>query len=139
DSVAFNVQPRATGQILIGSSRQYDDTSSEIDWPLLSKMLERTFFFLPGLEKLQGIRSWCGFRPATPDKLPLLGKAPGCERIWLATGHEGLGITTALASAELLCAMMVDEAPMLDPAPYHPGRFAATMPPSAPPRQKVYQ
>ena len=128
DSVAFNVQPRATGQILIGSSRQYDDQSPEIDWPLLSKMLAHAFLFVPGLENLQGIRSWCGFRPATPDKLPLLGRAPGCERIWLATGHEGLGITTALASAELLAAMMADEAPSIDPAPYHPGRFAATMP-----------
>jgi glycine/D-amino acid oxidase-like deaminating enzyme len=112
---------------LIGSSRQYDDTSSEIDWPLLSKMLARAFEFLPGLGQLQAIRSWCGFRPATPDKLPLLGKAPDCERIWLATGHEGLGITTALASAEMLAAMMVEEPPALDPAPYDPGRFAASM------------
>jgi glycine/D-amino acid oxidase-like deaminating enzyme len=128
DTVAFNVQPRATGQILIGSSRQYDDTSSEIDWSLLSKMLSHAFGFLPGLENLQGIRSWCGFRPATPDKLPLLGRAPGCERIWLATGHEGLGITTALASAELLAAMMVDETTTLDPSPYDPGRFAAQRP-----------
>lgn len=128
DSVAFNVQPRSTGQILIGSSRQYEDRSPEIDWPLLSRMLAHAFRFVPGLENLQGIRSWCGFRPATPDKLPLLGRAPGCERIWLATGHEGLGITTALASAELLAAMMTGEAPSIDPAPYHPGRFAATMP-----------
>jgi glycine/D-amino acid oxidase-like deaminating enzyme len=90
-------------------------------------MLARAFEFLPGLEHLQAIRSWCGFRPATPDKLPLLGKAPGCERVWLATGHEGLGITTALASAELLAAMMVGEAPTLDPAPYDPNRFAAPL------------
>ncbi len=135
DSVAFNVQPRATGQILIGSSRQYSDTSSEIDWPLLSNMLTRAFDYLPGLEQLQAIRCWCGFRPATPDKLPLLGKAPGCERIWLATGHEGLGITTALASAELLTAMMLGEAPTLDPAPYDPNRFAAASPLPVPLRE----
>jgi len=139
DSVAFNVQPRATGQILIGSSRQYDDTSREIDWPLLSKMLARAFLFAPGLENLQGIRSWCGFRPATPDKLPLLGKAPGCERIWLATGHEGLGITTALASAELLAAMMAGEAPSLDPGPYDPSRFVYVKPMRSTTPPKVMQ
>lgn len=31
DSVAFNVQPRATGQLLVGSSRQYDVDSAEVD------------------------------------------------------------------------------------------------------------
>ena len=125
DSVAFNVQPRATGQLLIGSSRQYHDTSSQIDWALLQRMLQRAFDYLPGLHALQGLRAWCGFRPATPDKLPLLGRAPGHERVWLATGHEGLGITTALASAELLASLLADERPTLDPTPFDPARFAA--------------
>ncbi len=124
DSVAFNVQPRKTGQLLIGSSRQFDDTSPEINWELLSSMLNRAFAYLPGLKELQGLRSWCGFRPATPDKLPLLGKAAGCERIWLATGHEGLGMTTALSSAALLTALMLDEPAEIDPTPYDPARFA---------------
>lgn len=123
-SVAFNVQPRATGQLLIGSSRQYGEADDAIDWPLLRRMLARAFDYLPGLRDLQAIRCWSGFRPSTPDKLPLLGRAPGYRRLWLATGHEGLGITTALASASLLTALMLDEAPDLDPQPYDPARFA---------------
>ena len=39
DSVAFNVQPRRTGQILIGSSRQYDIASGEVDSTILARML----------------------------------------------------------------------------------------------------
>jgi glycine/D-amino acid oxidase-like deaminating enzyme len=124
DSVAFNVQPRATGQLLIGSSRQNHDTGSQLDWALLRRMLQRAFEYLPGLHELQTLRTWTGLRPATPDKLPLLGRAPGQQRLWLATGHEGLGITTALASAELLAALLVDERPSLDPTPYDPARFA---------------
>jgi glycine/D-amino acid oxidase-like deaminating enzyme len=41
DSVAFNVQPRRTGQLLIGSSRQYGAEHSKVDTPILSRMLER--------------------------------------------------------------------------------------------------
>ncbi|QDQ26526.1 FAD-dependent oxidoreductase [Chitinimonas arctica] len=123
DSVAFNLQPRATGQLLLGSSRQYQDQDSEIDWPLLRRMLSRAFDYLPGLAELQAIRAWSGFRPATPDKLPLLGPVPGKQRLWLATGHEGLGITTALSSAELLADLLCDCAPTLDPRPYDPARF----------------
>ena len=40
DSVAFNVQPRQTGQVLIGSSRQYDAEGTEINTPILQRMLQ---------------------------------------------------------------------------------------------------
>lgn len=125
DSVACNIQPRATGQLLIGSSRQYHDTDPAISWPLLQTMLARACDYLPGLATLQALRSWAGFRPATPDKLPLLGPVPGRAGCWLATGHEGLGITTALASAELLAQMLTNEPTTLDPRPYDPARFAS--------------
>lgn len=125
DAVAFNVQPRATGQLLIGSSRQYEDRSAAIDWPLLRRMLRRAQEYLPGLGEMQGLRAWTGFRPATPDKLPLLGRVPGASRLWLAAGHEGLGITTALASAQLVADLLCGQAPDIDPAPYDPARFGS--------------
>ncbi len=134
ESVAFNVQPRATGQLLIGSSRQFADTglADEIDWPLLQKMLARAFHYLPGLRSLQAIRTWAGFRPATPDKLPLLGPLAGHPGVWLATGHEGLGVTTALSSAELLSSLMIGLPPSIDPRPFDPNRFSNTSTPVCP-------
>ena len=71
DSVAFNIQPRKTGQLLIGSSRQYDVEHDRVEPAIVSRMLQRAFEYLPGLSSLSGIRVWTGFRPATPDKLPL--------------------------------------------------------------------
>lgn len=124
DSVAFNLQPRATGQILIGSSRQYDDLSPELNWPLLKRMLDTAFAYMPGLRELTALRAWTGFRPTSPDKLPLLGPVPGRPGLWLATGHEGLGITTALSSAALLADRLTGTAPALDPAPFDPARFS---------------
>lgn len=123
DAVAFNVQPRATGQLLIGSSRQYADRGTGVDWPLLRHMLRRAQEYLPRLGGLQGLRAWTGFRPATPDKLPLLGRVPGAARLWLAAGHEGLGITTALASAQLVADLLCGSDPAIDPSPYDPVRF----------------
>jgi D-hydroxyproline dehydrogenase subunit beta len=49
DSVAFNVQPRRTGQILIGSSRQYGSEQKEVDNAILVRMLQRAQEYLPGL------------------------------------------------------------------------------------------
>ncbi|CAI2014221.1 D-amino acid dehydrogenase small subunit [Serratia ficaria] len=51
-SVAFNVQARPTGQLLIGSSRQFDAPDASLDPPLLAAMLARaTFFTLSGADE----------------------------------------------------------------------------------------
>lgn len=123
DSVAFNVQPRHTGQLLIGSSREYGADGAEINYPLLSAMLARAQSYMPLIGQLQAVRIWTGFRAATPDKLPLIGPWPEDATLWLATGHEGLGITTSLATAKLLVAEMLGGAAEIPPEPYLPARF----------------
>lgn len=122
DSVAFNIQPRKTGQLLIGSSRQYDVEHDEVESAILSRMLHRTFEYLPALASYSGIRIWTGFRPATPDKLPLIGSWPEDRTLYIATGHEGLGITTSLATGKLICAQILGQSPAIPAAPYLPSR-----------------
>jgi glycine/D-amino acid oxidase-like deaminating enzyme len=123
ESVAFNVQPRATGQVLLGSSRQFGDESPEVRWPVLARMIERATAFMPALAKLPAIRVWTGFRAATTDQLPLIGPHEEMKNVTLATGHEGLGITTALATAELVAAHIMGREPAIPAAPYLPSRF----------------
>ncbi|SEL16139.1 Glycine/D-amino acid oxidase [Pseudoxanthomonas sp. GM95] len=121
-SVAFNVQPRPTGQILIGSSRQFNVSDREINLPLLRQMLQQAVAFLPVLRELQVIRVWTGLRPATPDGRPYLGPVPGRREVWVAAGHEGLGVTTALGTARLIVDGLLGRTPEIDPAPYLPDR-----------------
>lgn len=123
ESVAFNVQPRATGQLLIGSSRQYGHTGTEIHHPILARMLDRAIHYLPGLAAFRVLRTWTGFRAATPDKLPLIGPVPDAASLWLATGHEGLGITTSLATGQLLADLIANRTPAIDASPYQPSRY----------------
>ncbi len=123
DSVAFNVQPRPTGQVLIGSSRQYGRADSQIDARILSSMLSRAVNFMPQLHGLSAIRGWTGLRAATPDKLPLIGLCPGYDGVYLATGHEGLGITTSLATAALLADIVLGRTSAIDRSPYSPERI----------------
>ena len=124
-SVAFNVQPRATGQLLIGSSRELVGWDASVNRAVLSRMLWRAAAFMPGLARLPAIRTWTGFRPATPDKLPLIGAWPAVEGLWIAAGHEGLGITTALGTGSLIADLIAGRTPGIDPAPFAPGRTMA--------------
>jgi glycine/D-amino acid oxidase-like deaminating enzyme len=121
DSVAFNVQPRSTGQVLIGSSRQYGNEDSAVDRKMVRAMLERACAYMPAIAGLSAIRCWTGFRPATPDKLPLIGPSaePG---LYLATGHEGLGITTCLATARLIADELLGRESAIPRDPYLPAR-----------------
>jgi glycine/D-amino acid oxidase-like deaminating enzyme len=122
DSVAFNAQPRRTGQVLIGSSRQFGAEEPSIDTHMLQRMLQRAEEYMPGLADLIAIRTWTGFRAATPDKLPLIGPVPGNEKLYLATGHEGLGITTSLATGKLIADQILGRPSAIPFAPYLPGR-----------------
>lgn len=124
ESVAFNIQPRKTGQLLIGSSRQFGVDDSHVDNSILMRMLERAVEYLPGLGKLSSLRTWTGFRAATPDKLPLIGPHAEHERLYLATGHEGLGITTSLATAKLLVAQIMKRESAIPVTSYLPARIA---------------
>jgi glycine/D-amino acid oxidase-like deaminating enzyme len=126
DSVAFNIQPRKTGQLLIGSSRQYDVEHDRVEPAIVSRMLQRAFEYVPGLSSLSGIRVWTGFRPATPDKLLLVGPSTDDPTLYVATGHEGLGITTSLATAKLIGAHILGGNARIPMEPYLPSRQMAT-------------
>ncbi len=122
DSVAFNVQPRKTGQMLLGSSRQFGHETREVDHAILRRMTSRAFEYMPRLKKINAIRAWTGFRPATPDNLPYIGKVPEYDNVYAAAGHEGLGITTSLGTAELIAAEIMGRPPAIAVEPFSPSR-----------------
>jgi glycine/D-amino acid oxidase-like deaminating enzyme len=108
--------------VLLGSSRQFGSESSAIEPHMLSRMLARAQEYMPELGGLNAIRTWTGFRAATPDKLPLIGPCESDERLYLATGHEGLGITTSLATAKLVVDRIAGRASAISIEPYLPSR-----------------
>lgn len=123
DSVAFNVQPRKTGQLLIGSSRQFDCETSEVEMGILEALLARACEYMPALRGLSAIRAWTGLRMATPDHLPLIGRLAEDRSVLIAAGHEGLGITTSLATGQIIADQCMGRTPAIPDAPYAPSRF----------------
>jgi D-amino-acid dehydrogenase len=67
---------------------------------------------------------WFGWRPMTYDDLPLLGRAPGLERLWLAAGHGMMGMGMSAVTGEILAELICGREPPLDASPYRPTRFA---------------
>ncbi len=122
ESVAFNLQPRATGQMLLGSSREFVGFDAGINRRVRDRMIRRGLEYMPGLARLSAIRTWTGFRPATPDNLPLIGPWKDTPGLFVAAGHEGLGITTALGTGRLVADAILGRRSPIDAAPYDPTR-----------------
>lgn len=122
-SVACNIQPRPTGQLFIGATRQFDSLDPAVEPWMLGRLLRRAQQYVPGLGDFNIIRSWTGFRAATPDGQPFIGRHPKKQNLWLALGHEGLGVTTAPVTAELLAADIFNEKPPIPKEPFDPARL----------------
>ncbi|MEZ0327087.1 MAG: NAD(P)/FAD-dependent oxidoreductase [Fimbriimonas sp.] len=123
ESVAFNVQPRATGQLLIGSSRQFVGWNPEIDRNLVSKMIARALEYMPSIGKLSAIRTWVGYRAATASKLPIIEQWQ--DGSYIAAGHEGLGITTCMATGRLIADMIAGKPSAIDRSAFKAAQVAS--------------
>jgi D-amino-acid dehydrogenase len=66
---------------------------------------------------------WTGLRPYPADGLPILGRVPNHERIFLATGHGRMGITLAPITGKLLADVILDGSSPPELEPFRVDRF----------------
>jgi glycine oxidase len=69
-------------------------------------------------------RAWAGLRPGSPDHMPIMGRLPGWQNVWVSTGHFRNGILLAPVSGQLLQQAMLTSNPDTIPAELSPARFA---------------
>ena len=102
----FYLIPRKDGHILAGSTVEdvgFDkSTTSEAAASLYQKALE----VLPALSNYPVCKHWSGLRPGSPDNIPVIGRHPEFQNLWLNTGHFRYGVTMAPASADQLISEM---------------------------------
>jgi D-amino-acid dehydrogenase len=67
---------------------------------------------------------WAGLRPMTADGLPMIGRAPALENVFVATGHGMLGVTLAPATAALLTDLVLEDRSAPELVPFDPARRA---------------
>ena len=68
---------------------------------------------------------WYGWRPMTPDDLPIIGKPRGIDNLCLATGHGMLGMTMSALTGDLVACILDGRPPPVPVEPFSPARFRA--------------
>jgi glycine/D-amino acid oxidase-like deaminating enzyme len=121
---AVNLQPQSNGSLLVGSTRQFCGMNRRVNRELLHTSLRRAARYVPALREASIVRTWVGLRPYSLDKHPLVGPWPGLDGMWIAAGHEGLGISLAQITGLLLAQQIAGVPTAVDHRRWLPARFA---------------
>jgi gamma-glutamylputrescine oxidase len=116
------------GRLVIGGQRDVafadESTSVEEITPKVQGALDEL------VERLVGRRPavthrWAGIWGTTPDLVPLVGRVPGREHVWVAGGYSGHGNAPGFACGDLVARAILGEQPpeleLFDPARFSPG------------------
>ncbi|SDD04900.1 NAD(P)/FAD-dependent oxidoreductase [Paraburkholderia lycopersici] len=117
----FTCNPMTHGIRLAGTVEL--GARGEPDWRRADLLATQFHKLFPG-ESAPRIESrWYGERPTLPDYLPMIGEMRGARNVFLATGHQHLGLTLGPLTGELAAQLMAREAPAVDLAPFRIDRF----------------
>ena len=79
--------------------------------------------YVPGLKEAEVSSAWAGLRPGSPDGLPVIGRVPGRENVYVAAGHFRNGILLAPVTGALVAEMVLEGRLDERLAPFRPERF----------------
>ncbi|MBM3710496.1 MAG: FAD-binding oxidoreductase [Actinobacteria bacterium] len=98
----FTIEQTKSGNLLIGSTREFTGFESGFDFNKISGLLNRAVKIFPVLSNACIIRIFEGFRPYSCDSKPFIGMIPGFTNLWIASGHEGDGIALSPVTGKLI-------------------------------------
>lgn len=116
------VTPMQSGYRL-GSTMEFAGYDASLNRERLAILTEAARHYLeePYCEPVQ--EEWCGWRPMTPDSIPIIDRSPRFKNVLIAAGHNMLGVSMSPATGKLVAEMLSGAEPHLDPTPYRLSRF----------------
>ena len=108
---------RFTGRLEVGNS------SMEPNPVWLERIENSAREYLRLDEKLDVKETWAGLRPTTPDGVPIIGKSPKHENLFLATGHAMLGLSLGLGTGQVIAELLNGRDTALNVQPFQLERF----------------
>jgi glycine oxidase len=116
------------GRAWLGGTREaagYDADPTQRGYDAVMDGVAR---FLPAVRQARLIRHMAALRPATADGLPIIGKAPGCDNAYLATGGGAKGMLLGMGMAEAITSLLAGVEPPLPLEAFRPDRFQQSCP-----------
>ena len=111
------------GLTYLGSTHEeagFDDQPTEEG---MDYILRGVLTMVPSLVEAELVRRTACLRPLSADELPIIGKVPGWDNVYLATGHGTEGISLSTVTACIMTDLIVKGYTSISIEPFAPGRF----------------
>jgi D-amino-acid dehydrogenase len=118
---SFLITPMAMG-LRIGGAVELASLEAPPNFARAKALLALGRYALPGLNT-EGGTEWMGFRPSTPDSLPVIGRSPTHANVLFAFGHGHLGLTQGATTGRLIGDLAAGRPSVVDLAPFRIDRF----------------
>ena len=117
------IEGTQSGTILIGASRERVGFDKSISVSVIQRLARQATSLFPILAGAQLLRVYTGFRPYSPDHLPVIGADSLIPGLFHCAGHEGAGIGLSAGSGKVIAQLIKNETPIVNPEPFSPARF----------------
>jgi D-amino-acid dehydrogenase len=107
----------------LGSTMEFAGYDSSLNRTRLDALRRSAAQYLREPEGPLMQEEWYGWRPMTPDDLPILGRVPGIGNLCMATGHGMLGVTLSAVTGLLVSELLVEGRASMDLEPFSIARF----------------
>ncbi|MHB8869453.1 MAG: NAD(P)/FAD-dependent oxidoreductase [Thermoleophilia bacterium] len=127
--VALELAEQHVGMTPMGEKLRFAGTlelagfDSQIRWNRVAGITKGVTRVLPGLRDFEAAELWRGFRPMTPDGMPMLGRAKRYENLIIASGHNMNGVSLGPISGKIVAELVAGETPSVDLSALRPERF----------------
>jgi D-amino-acid dehydrogenase len=112
------------GALRVAGTMELSGINERIDPKRVTALERAAQRYIPGVLDGDRVTEWVGMRPLTPDGLPVIGPLPTAANVFVASGHQMLGVTLAPSTGKTLASLILGAPESSELAPFDPSRFA---------------
>lgn len=115
--------PKAAGHVIAGATEEDAGFATSTSDAVTDRLVGAARALVPAFGEAKVAAVWAGLRPATSDRLPIIGRHRSLPGLIFATGHFRNGVLLSLITGRIVAALVAGDRPPLDIAAFSPERF----------------
>jgi len=119
-----SLHPKPDGLVWCGTTEEWRGFDNQTSGSARQSLLDRAVRLVPDMVDANMVLQTACLRPVTPDWLPIIGRAPGWDNVYLATGAGKKGILLSPGIGQAVADLMTQGETTLPIGPFDPARFA---------------